>query len=346
MALAHAAPLTRAECLERMARTDSVEEQMALRSRLQSDDVYLDIIRVYLANPFFRLTDEEVEHFRKDPRPSPLWRLIESRHAASSNTAAKYAVFCMPKSGSSFVQNALHNALELPVVSLTSFGRPRAASLLGMNSREQELDELAIIKAIIRHPEGFISQNHTRCSLYLASQMKFFGITPILTVRNVLDCIVSFDDMMLAWRARGGDLGWTSDAQFSLPRNYPELDADRRYEILAASYGVWLIGFYLSWKRCIGQNAVSPLVIRYEDEVLDSRRFVQTIASQIPLPDAGLDRLTRYVHSPDRARTRFNVGVKGRGRDRIPEATQRTLLDYAHNFRDELSEDDISYLVR
>ena len=35
-------------------------------------------------------------------------------------------------------------------------------------------------------------------------------------------------DMMLAWRARGGDLGWTSDAQFSLPRNYSELDADRR----------------------------------------------------------------------------------------------------------------------
>lgn len=243
--------MTREECLGLMARTESADEQLALRQRLKSDDFYADIIRVYLNNPFFRLTEDEVDHFRRVPSPSPLWRLIESRQAASCNAAAKYSVFCMPKSGSSFVQNALRHALQCPAESLTSFGRPMAASHFGMNSREQELDELAILRAIARCPDGFISQNHTRCSLYLASQVKFFRIMPILTVRNVLDCIVSFDDMMRAWRAGAGDLGWTSDAQFSLPKNYPELDAGRRYEILAASFGVWLIGFYLSWRKSV-----------------------------------------------------------------------------------------------
>ncbi len=324
----------------------SRERQASLRALIKGDDYHEHIENAYLMNPFFLLTEQEARTFQEDPEPSDIRRLIAARDAASRTRSPKYSVFCMPKSGSSFVRTSLQVALHLPVMSLTSFGTPGASSYFGMNSREQEIDELAMTKAILKAPGGFVSQNHTRYSMYLAMQMKTFAITPIITVRNILDCIVSFDDMMMSWRADAGADGWLNDAQFALPINYAELDGPTRLEILGRSFGVWLISFYLSWKRCGRQRLISPIMVKYEEDILDRDRYVALITRHIPMSDEQKQRLVQYTHNPDRKHARLNVGVSGRGRRLVPQTVTDFLLDHARVFRGEITDAEIAYLVQ
>lgn len=323
----------------------SPERQRALRALVDQGDYDAAIENAYLMNPFFRLTEEEARAFRADQNASPVRRLISIRDEASRIIAPKYSVFCMPKSGSSFVRTALQCALQLPVMSLTGFGTPGASSVFGMNSREQELDELALTKAILKAPTGFVSQNHTRFSTYLALQMKMFGITPIVTVRNILDCIVSFDDMMRASKAGSDERNWIYDPQFALPLNYIDLEDAARFEILAKSFGVWLIGFFLSWKRGREQQLISPIFIKYEEDILNPDRFVKVMTENIAMNDEQISRITEYAGNPSKSKSRFNIGISGRGRRVIPIHLIDYLTEYAEMFRGELTDDEIRYLI-
>jgi len=340
-------PLSKDQRIDLLMKARSPSQQLALRDHIKGEpDYYKIIVQVYLSNPVFRLTPDEVQFISTNVGPPAIRSLMLARDAASRSAAPKYSVFCMPKSGSSFVQSALKQALQLPLVSMTGFALPHLSSWFGMNSREQEIDELALAKCVLACPEGFIAQNHTRFSMYLAFQMHLYRITPIVTVRNILDCIVSFDDMMVEWRTGQGDSGWLTDAQFALPLNYLEMEDARRYELLARSFGIWLIGFYLSWKRCLRQNLLAPIFIRYEDDILDPHRFVELITSRISMTDEQRARLESYALNPDKEKSRFNVGRRGRGAEKIPEPVKALLEDHARLFAGELDEDEIGYLIR
>src|SRR5262245_53874338 len=122
-----------------LARSIHPQEQMQARAVLRTADDYLArMLDLYLANPALRLTEEESAAIQQKVRPTALGHLIAARDAAIRSPSPKHVVFCMPKSGSSFVKSALVHALRLPFVSLTGFGTPGANSLFGMNSREQE----------------------------------------------------------------------------------------------------------------------------------------------------------------------------------------------------------------
>jgi hypothetical protein len=336
----------RLEFLREATRTASPARQRSLRAIIGNDAHDPAIEAAYLQNPFFQLTEAEARVLWEDANPSAMRRLISARDAASRVAAPKYSVFCMPKSGSSFTSNALQHALDLPAMSLTSFGAAGVSSYFGMNSREQEIDELALTKAILNAPGGFVSQNHTRYSMYLALQMRTFGISPIVTVRNVLDCIVSFDDMMMSWRSAQGEGDWTSDAQFALPKDYADLEPATRLEILGRSFGVWLINFYLAWKRGGTQKLVTPLVIRYEEDILDKDRFVELISGHIQMSDEQKRRLVEFTHKPDPVKARLNVGVSGRGRQLMPPSVVEFLRDHIGVFRGEIAEDEVRYLIQ
>lgn len=340
------APASREECLAAMARTSSVELQLQLRKELPPETYYADIAELYITNPFFPLTDDEFAYFTRTARQGHASSLLISREAARRSTTPRYGVFCMPKSGSSFVTTALQAALQLRKVSLTGVGREQVHSTLGMNSREQEVDEFALVKAILTSPAGFVSQTHTRYSMYLGLQISQFGVRPLVTVRNILDCIVSFDEMMRKERRGRRDDGWLVDAQFALPLDFQDRDDTARYDLLARSFGVWLIAFYLSWKRCARQSYVRPLWVRYEEHVLNTDRLLRLLSQGLNLRPDQFARLHDYLADPDRQRSRFNVGTAGRGRERVPEAAIEFLLSHARLFSAEISEDEVRYLIR
>jgi hypothetical protein len=323
----------------------SVAEQERARARLKGRSNYDQFIRrTSQFNPFLRLSEEETRALSTSIDRQPLDDLILARAYAANTPGRRPVVFCMPKSGSSYVQSALQHALGDPFVSLTGFGSNAIASHFGMNSREQEIDELALVKSILSHPAGFVAQHHTRFSIYLGLQIQMFDLKPIVTLRNIFDCIVSFDDMMMEWRKVERRVPWSADSQFSLPLGYSSLEPGRRYQLLAASLGVWLVNFFLSWKRGETENFAKPLVLQYERDVLNKDRFVEVLADAVAMTSEQKDRLIAYAAQPDRERARLNVGVAGRGRELIPTATKDFLRDYAGGFSDEITAEDMAYL--
>jgi hypothetical protein len=333
--------------INQLLRTALPNEQHEARAALRGADSYIDALSsVYFQNPFFQLTDNEAEALRSGiGLDEPLAGLVSARHRAMRPSGARYVIFCMPKSGSSFVRTALEEALQLPGVSLTSFGDIRLSSLFGMNPREQELDELALVKAALMEPQGFVAQHHTRYTQYLGLQMRAYGITPIVTLRHIPDALVSFDDMMLDWRSGPGPTTWARDTPFALPLDYVERAPDVRLRLLARSLGVWLIQFHLSWLRGTQQGFVRPLVIRYEDDILQPERLSERLCQALKLDDAQAQRLQAFVARPDPERSRLNVGKAGRGRERAPDDVISFLRDYAASFAGEIPPADVEALV-
>ncbi len=334
----------KAEAIRLLYQSYSDDEHDQAREILGQDpDLLQHIATAYLRNPFLKLTDSESASLPRKLRPLGIGYLVAARDAATRSTAPRHVVFSMPKSGSSFLSSTLQHALDLPRVSLTTFGGGAVSSIFGMNSREQELDEMAVTKAILLCDAGFVAQHHTRYSQYLALQLDLYGLSPLVAVRNTLDCIVSFDDMI---RVRDdAPNSWLLDSQFALPAGYATLPDATRYTLLTHSLGVWLINFHLSWKRCQRQGLVSPLVVKYEDHVLRTDALVDHVTSHIPMTGEQIDRLRAYADKPDPAQSRFNVGTRGRGDQKLPDHLKQFLLDYARAFEGELTADDIRFLV-
>jgi hypothetical protein len=335
------------EALDRLLRTPLPDKKHALRDVLRRAEDYVHALRsVYFQNPLFQLTDDEADALRAGIGPdTPLAGLVAARHRAMQPSERRYIVCCMPKSGSSFLKVALEVALELPAVSLTSFGNTWLSSQFGMNPREQELDELAMVKSALLYPQGFVAQHHTRYTTYLGLQMVAYGLTPIVTLRNIPDALVSFDDMMVAWHANAGPEAWTSDTPFPMPQDYAELASETRMRLLARSLGVWLIQFHLSWLRAQRQRLVPALVIRYEEDILDPPRLIARLSETLKLDEGQGARLREFVERPDPDRSRLNVGKAGRGRGRVPDDALVLLRDYAATFADEISSDDLESLL-
>lgn len=342
----HRTDEARSAAFDRLLRTPFPKEQQALREPLRQGDGYLNALAsLFVQNPFFALTDSEADVLCEKLQPPQLAGLLAARHRAMRASAANPVVFCMPKSGSSFLKSALQEALQLPAFSLTGFGNAEVSSHFGMNGREQEIDELALVKASLLAPQGFIAQSHTRYTAYLGLQIAAFRLRPIVTLRNILDSLVSFDDMMMAGRAAESPHAWLYDTQFALPRDYGRLALEARLRVLGPSLGVWLIQFHLSWRRCREQGLISPLVVRYEEDVLDPPRLVARLAEALGLDPAQVDRLEAFVARPDRELSRLNVGQAGRGRERVPPDVRQPLVDYARIFDAEIPADDIAYLL-
>lgn len=342
----HVTPDRRLALLRALAYAGLPAQQDDVRTRLGRSLTADELLAVYLDNPFLRVRPEELEALEASYPGEPLPALVRLREAARRASAPRMAVFCMPKSGSSFVQSALRAALELPLVSLTSMTSPRQSSLFGMNSREQELDELAVMRNIFNRPSGFVAQHHTRCSVFLALQLQEYGITPILTLRSLFDCIVSFDDMVMADPSADRTRPWYYDSPFALPRGYRTTpDAATRYGILAASLGPWLVNFALSWRRCEAAGVVAPIRLHYDQDIRDPDRFAARLTQALGLTAEQSRRLAAYARDPDLEESRFNQGVSGRGRRLLPKALQNRLEDYVSAFAGELSGADLAILT-
>src|SRR5262249_39814089 len=160
-------------------------------------------------------------------------------------------------------------------------------------------------------------------------------MAPVLTLRNILDCLVSFDDMMLTWRGQNPpESAWLMDP-YALPLDYPKLAPADRYRMIGHTLGAWLIQFFVTWKRGVAQRVIRRRVIRYERDLVQPERFVELAGQWFGLTAEQRARLADYAANPDRERSRLNVGQPGRGRETVPEPVRQMLTDYAKGFGDE-----------
>jgi hypothetical protein len=282
-------------------------------------------------NPFLKVSVQP--DLANSCNPILIWR-----QQLAQLPGIRICVFCMPKSGSSFLTHCIEQVLKLQFMRLTSFIPAPNAALLGMNGREQEFDDFALISALANTNGQFIAKHHTRCTPYLCLQLQFYRLLPIVTMRNLFDAIVSYDDMMIPMR------NWQQEGfVFPLPLHYASLPVTQRYLIVAQGIGLWYINFYLTWKRCERAGLINPCWISYEDDLVNHEQLHAKLTAFLQLDANQQQRLHHAIKHPDSGRARFNRGITGRGQ-LVPEAIKEFLIGYAQQFANELDATDFHRL--
>lgn len=295
------------------------------------------------ANPFF-MADIPAENVRQLQVNLELFSEIVMRAKLTATRAKQLNVLvaCAPKSASTFIQDALFKALSLPTAGLfTATLNAASGSALGANLKEQEPDELALIRAGLNRT-GYVAQHHARCSPYMARLLSFYNVRPIVTHRNILDTLVSMDDMVVECRVPGASSAsyYFNDA---MPGNFHTRAREDRLMMLAQRWTPWLVQFFITWKKCERMGLIKPFWISYEDDFLgDKQLLAARISAFLGVDMAATARLANAFEDRSNAGAkRLNKGVAGRGQD-VPQAVRDQVLRIAGFYRDE---EDISPLV-
>jgi hypothetical protein len=295
------------------------------------------------ANPFY-MADIPAENAKQLAVSLELFAemVMRAKLTASRAPQLNVLVACAPKSASTFIQDALRTALSLPSAGLfTATFDAGSGSALGANLREQEPDELALIRTGL-NGRGYVAQHHARCSPYLARMLDFYNVRPIITHRNILDTIVSMDDMILEWRAPAPihDGHYFNDA---MPRKYCQMERTDRLMVLAQRWTPWLVQFFITWKKCEKLGLTQPLWISYEDDFLGDKQLLAVrVAEFLRLDGAAVDRLVNaFEDKSNGGAKRLNKGVAGRGKD-VPDVVREQVMKIASYYRDD---QDISPLL-
>jgi hypothetical protein len=195
-------------------------------------------------------------------------------------------VACMPKSGSTWLTSVL---ARLP-------GLSEVALVPGWGRREQELSELRLI---LGHQRAYVSQMHLRWSEPTGRLLSYFGVRPVVLVRDLHDVIPSLRDH---FRYEGVDGSFAY-----VPADIGRWSDDRIEDFLVDLVVPWYLNFYVSWLDC-----PDPRLVRYEDLMFDMFGVVRGICGYagVAASDA---QIRDAMWAASQAPTRKNVGGTGRG---------------------------------
>lgn len=212
---------------------------------------------------------------------------------SSHNGSKKILLACFPKSGSTFTSSIIGQKDGFKKLDLTpAYGR-----------REQELD----IRYLYKYRNiNFVAQHHVRCSMHLEELLQQYNVKPIILVRNIYDCLVSFAD-----HTRNESIIWPFAV---ITEEHTKLADEQLYRVIADLVVPWYINFYVGWKM----SSIEPLIVKYEDMIDNPENYFKKIfdAADINITSKELTELTGKVQSEN---TRFNKGIEGRGRSLPPE---------------------------
>jgi hypothetical protein len=207
---------------------------------------------------------------------------------------------CFPKSGSTFLAAILAGLPGFRKVSLVpSYQR-----------REQELD-VTCLTAAQRIAGHFVAQHHVRYSVETQRLIDQFVLHPIVLVRNIDDVVASVRDHLKT--------GGTILAQAYVPPDLPRWHDAAIEQFIADMLMPWYFNFYASWAQCPHR-----LEVTYENLIADPASVARLICHQadIAATDAQIGAALAAANA-DRAATRFNVGISGRGKQISSEAGSR-----------------------
>lgn len=209
--------------------------------------------------------------------------------AAPPGTHALIA--CMPKSGSSFLKEALH--------SLTGWPEADLCFAFFQNEQDLYLPNLVAVDTF-----DTVTQQHCRATLANILLLQGFEIRPIVLVRNLADIVVSLVDFY--------DTGAAFNTFFA--DGWPTLSADAKRDVVVDHVMPWYVAFYASWQRAATAKQLDCLFVRYEDMIADKAGTLRHISDFLGLGKTADDCEAAVAKAEgDTSRTRFNRGVAGRG---------------------------------
>ena len=141
--------------------------------------------------------------------------------------------------------------------------------------------------------------------MHLEELLQQYNVKPIVLVRNIYDCIVSIAD-------HHRNEGITPFAVIN--EEHIKLADEQLYRVIADLIAPWYINFYVGWKM----SSIEPLIVKYEDMIDNPENYFKKIFDAVDINITSKD-LTEFIGEAQSKHTRFNKGIKGRGRSLPPE---------------------------
>lgn len=214
---------------------------------------------------------------------------------------------CMPKSGSTFLCNAI---AALP-------GFTRATLVPEWGRREQELEESSLEKASFLG--NFVAQHHVRYSDSTRNLIAKHKLSSIVLVRNIYDVIPSFID-----HHRNESL---LHPMAFVPEGIQSWSFEKSALFVTNMIIPWYFNFYLSWN-----DVQDKLLVKYENWVSQPDEELSRICRYLQLDVRSQD--IRYAISTTiNASPRKNSVLPGRG-ELLPQECIDRIDKMAHFYPD------------
>lgn len=222
-------------------------------------------------------------------------------------------IACFPKSGSTYLSKVLQAATGLRDDYIAEFGPQNEQDIV-----RRKLKRLWRRSVLQQHVKG------TRTNVEL---MNTYGVRPVVQTRSLYDVVISLYDHF----ERDNN---------SLPcghvaTEYWHMEFQERLDYLIAVHLPWYFNFYMSWRDAAHQIEILPLT--YEalfDDQVSRLTEVLNFYHFHPTPQ----QVRAAIASIPSEKTRFNVGVTGRGLRLLTRRHQQAIQRQAAICRLELDE--------
>lgn len=227
--------------------------------------------------------------------------------AAARKRKPVVLVACMPKSGSTFLANAIAAATGYPLHSLVyAYFR---------NAQDLYLPALLRTLAV-----PTVTQQHVVATRPNLELIDLFHLKTVVLVRNIFDVVVSLRDHCLREGVET-PAGVIDDA-------FPHLPKSEQYDLLIDVAAPWYFGFYASWFRASQNGGCDPLWLTYETLFAEPLPILHKLLEFCEAPQS-VDAVRAALEKAREAGSRFNKGVTGRGTDELSAGQKERLAGLA-----------------
>jgi len=237
----------------------------------------------------------------------------EQISAFIKNKSTIFAIIATPKSGSTFLCNALVHTLNLPYLPLC----------YAYSSNEHDLYLPALVTATIN---GCVSQLHMKGTPHNAQLLNLFKIKPVILTRNIFDSIESLA-RDLRFKCEMGNLGegvygysftWLTD-------DIAGLSDEKLIDFVIEFAAPWYVNQYVSWQSLARKGQITPLFVRYEDMMRNKETVLKHIVQAVAGSSVEFDPATLDAnHMPGGIGNR-GTGASGLGRERMTRSQVRAI---------------------
>lgn len=250
------------------------------------------------------LAREFIRHF---PGRAATLSIETPLRAAARRRKPPILLACMPKSGSTFLCNAIAAAT----------GYPRHPLVYAYFRNAQDLYLPALVKAL---SIPTVTQQHVVATRPNLELIDVFHLKTIVLVRNLFDVVVSLREHCLRE-------GPHTPAGF-IDESFSGLSKARQYDLLIDVAVPWYFGFYASWFRASHSGDCRPLWLTYETLFADPIDVLQRLLEFCESPQ-DRSRVREAVARARESGSRFNKGIAGRGNAELGAHQRRRIASYA-----------------
>lgn len=329
----------------RQAKTQSVvarlvETTAVEPARAVADEIFAEkdpALKTSLLGMAAALNPFAVPHLPATAKPSAIFTveawaksIAMARMVAANTKSKRILVASAPKTGSTFIAGALERTYNLSRVSLTLLSaRSYGHYQFGGGLRDHDIDELALISTAYAQ-NGYVAHHHMIGSPYLGKQAALYGITPIITKRNLFDTFVSFDDHIMKLRGTAVDIPYL---HFGFPEAWYDMEFEDRMDYLLDHQLPWYARYYASWRLTEQEGYVQPLWIDYVTDILGPKQaLAEKLIARLGADRASTALLTAELGKSGETDDKFNKGVAGRG-VKISGRNRQKIEDFIHRFK-------------